>query len=357
MILAAMAAGVITVSCDREPKFKIAGEVTGGEGKTLVLSKPDFAGRWITLDSVKIDSDGKFTLESAAPGAPEIYRLSLGDRFVYFPIDSVESLKLTTSAANYGHEFTLTGTPDAERLSSFEHELLGFTATDSTARADFKKALYSKYIQDSKGSILSYYVLTKTINGVALFDPADKQDSKYYGAVATQYEQFKPDDPHGKMVREASIRAMRDHNSRSGKRQVVQAREIQILEIELPDENGKTVKLTDYAGKGKPVALIFGLMNHEDSPAFNRELAQLYNRLGGRVTFFDVSLDADQYAWRDAARNLPWITVFDASGMSSNVVRDYNLQQLPVIYIYNGNGDLVDRAASVKDLESKLSAI
>lgn len=52
-----------------------------------------------------------------------------------------------------------------------------------------------------------------------------------------------------------------------------------------------------------------------------------------------MSLDADQYAWRDAAVNLPWVTVFDPEGASSQAAARYNVGALPAFFIYNANGE------------------
>ena len=119
----------------------------------------------------------------------------------------------------------------------------------------------------------------------------------------------RPNDPHGKMVRDAALNALKQRNTAQGKRKVISAPELKVLDIELPDEKEQNVKLSDLVGKGKPVVVVFAMMNMEESPAFNRELAQIYQRKGGAVQFYHISFDADQYAWREAARNLPWITV------------------------------------------------
>uniref|UniRef100_UPI001959E02A DUF4369 domain-containing protein n=1 Tax=Barnesiella sp. CU968 TaxID=2780099 RepID=UPI001959E02A len=85
-----------------EPKFKVSGEVEGGADRSLVLEKSDFYGRWIPVDSVRIKSSGKFEMESDAPASPEIYRLSLDGKFIYFPVDSIESITVDSPAANFG---------------------------------------------------------------------------------------------------------------------------------------------------------------------------------------------------------------------------------------------------------------
>ena len=306
--MAAAGIALLMTACDNNPKFKIEGEVYGGEGKTLILAKPDFAGRWTVLDSVRVGKNGDFSLKYEAPASPEIYRLTLGENSIYFPVDSVETVRIETSADKYGSDFKLSGTPQAERLDAFEKEVMKYAASSQKDAEGFKRQVYSKYIMDSQGSILSYYVLTKTVGDKPLFDATDHDDAKYYAAVATQFEQYRPNDPHGKMVRDAALNALKQRNTAQGKRKVISAPELKVLDIELPDEKEQNVKLSDLVGKGKPVVVVFAMMNMEESPAFNRELAQIYQRKGGAVQFYHISFDADQYAWREAARNLPWIT-------------------------------------------------
>ena len=50
--------------------FRIEGEVSGAEGKTLVFEHSGLQGI-IPLDSVKLGTDGKFSFSWARPEAPE----------------------------------------------------------------------------------------------------------------------------------------------------------------------------------------------------------------------------------------------------------------------------------------------
>lgn len=356
ILLALGVATVLATGCDREAKFKIEGDVAGAEGKTMTLSKADYNGRWVVMDSVKIGKDGAFRVQSVAPASPEIYRLTLDGNSIYMPVDSIETLRLEASADKFAYDYTLTGTPQAERMAKFEKDLHKYASADGADAEGFKRQVYANYIQDSQGAIMSYYILTKIVDGKPLFDPANPGDTKYYAAVATQFEQFKPQDPHGKMVRQAAMEAMRKRNAEQGKRNVVEATEIRVLDVELQDENQRNVKLSDLVGKGSPVVVVFGMMNEQESPAFNIQLARIYNSRGGNVKFFHISFDADQYAWREAARNLPWTTVLDPAGTGSTALRDYNVAQLPTFFIYDAAGELRDRAASLDELQKKLAS-
>jgi len=344
---------VILPSCS-DPQFKVSGEVEGGADKSLVLEKSDFHGRWIPVDSTKVKSSGEYEIKSDAPASPEIYRLSLGGKFIYFPVDSVESITIDSPADRFGMEFTVSGSEQATNMAAFEKELMALDFTDEAKREEFKKNVYNKYLKDSRGSIIGYYVLTKIVGGKPLYDPESQSDARYYAAVATAFEQFRPTDPHAGMLRDVSLQALRRRNAEQGKKRVVEAEEIKLIDIDLPDENGNNVKLSDIAGKGKKTVVIFGMMNEKESPALNIALSELYDSLEGNVAFYHISFDGDQYAWRDAARNLRWTTVIDPAGMTSDALRSYNVGALPTFFIYSSDGTLTDRAHSVEDLRKKL---
>lgn len=344
--------GTLFTGC-KENDFKIKGNIEGGADKSIVLEKADFHGRWIAVDSTHISSGGEFSIEAPRPSSPEIYRLAMDDRFIYLPVDSTETLTVTGSAAGFGTDFNVSGSSQAEKMASFEKELMALDFNDKGKRDEFKRSVYSKYLKDARGGIISYYVLTKVVGDKPLYDLADENDTKYYAAVATAFEQYRPDDPHAGMLRQASLEAMKRKNMASGRQRVVEAEEIKLIDIELPDENGRSVKLSETVGNGKRGVMIVTMMNEKRSPVFNKALSDLYSSKGN-VAFYMVSLDPDVYAWRDAARNLPWTTVSDPEGRNSNIITKYNVGTMPAFFIFDGNGELVDRAFTVEELDKKL---
>ena len=338
-----------------DSKFHLKGEIEGASGDKISLEKSDFYGRWVSLDSIKVGKNGKFNISFPAPAAPEIYRLALNDHYIYFPVDSTETITVKTSVAGFGRDFSLSGSPMAQHMESFEKELQGISSISGDTNLDeFKKEVFSKYMQDNQGSVVSFYILTKTIDGKPLYDPANSRDAKYFGAVATGFKTRRPNDPRTALLERTTIEAMKKRNSEAGNYLQIEANEISMLDLELQDESGKLVKLSDVAGKGKPVAVVFSLLTAEDSPDWNFTLAQIYNRKNGSVEFYNVALDPDQYDWREAAKNLPWITVYAPSGLNSEAARLYNVGALPAFFVYNSSGELIQRPASLKEMEDAL---
>ena len=307
-----------TAACS-DPSFTVKGNISDAKGKTLTLEKADHAGIWVALDSVEIGNSGNFSFSRIAPAYPEIYRLQLDGNYVYFPVDSVETVTIDAPAAGFATEFTVSGSEQAIAMGNFEKELIAaapyLSIPDSAT--GFKRRVFSRYLQNANGSVMSYYILTKTVNGRPLFEiPAD---ARYFAAVATAFSQYHPDDPR-----------------------------LQI-DISLPDTSGRDISLSDIAGKGTPTVLLFSDLSDPSTPQLNAELRKLSG-----VRIYNVGLDDDQLAWRNAATNLPWTCVFANDSETGRLVGAYQVNSLPTIFLIDAAGSLKARCSSIDDLRRKL---
>lgn len=338
---------IVTLASCGEKKFKIDGDVQGADGQSLVIEKATSSGSWLAMDSTRTDGSGRFSLSVPAPGAPEIFRLRSGDRYFYFPVDSTENITLHAD----GRGYTLDGSANARSLSSFETQLAALPATaDEAALAAFKKKVFAEIIAPGHGNIVSYYVLTKTRDGKPLYDPKNPDDMKYFAAVATAYEQYRPDDPRAAMLKNIALEAQRNAAKAKGKKTVLKAQQIEFFDITLPDVDGRDRSLSEVVGKGKPAILVFTSMTAKFAPDYNVRL----QALADRANIYMVSYDADRYDWRRAAQNLPWVNVFDENGPQSEILGKYNVTQIPVAFVFNAAGELTDRVADPAQLASKI---
>ena len=352
-ILTLAAAAAMLTSCGDGNRFSVEGNIAGAADETMWLQSA-VSGRWITLDSVKTDSDGDFKYSRTAPNSPEVYRLILGDQAVYFPVDSLENIELNSKKGSFGTDYTLAGSEDAVIMMNVDKKVRELYNADEAAVEAYKKELV-KQILINPSSIVSYYILNKHIGDKPLFDPNVKADNKVYGAVANAYYSRKPNDPRTALLVNTFIRNRKVSPKEVAAGDTIYAVEAKILEISLPDEKGNKQSLTEVTGKGKTVLLNFTAMTAEESPAYNKLLSDIYNKYKSRgFEIYQIGLDGDITKWKMAAENLPWITVYDEAGINSRNIVNYNVGLLPMSYIIDRSGEIVARVVDQAELDREI---
>lgn len=348
-IIASATLTALLFSACSDPEFNVKGTISDGAGKTLILEKADHAGIWIPIDSVKIKNSGSFSIKHIAPAYPEIFRLALDGNYVYFPVDSVETITLNSSLAAFSTDFTLSGSDQAKALESFEKELIAASAglANPDSARNFKRHLFTSYLQNARGSVVSYYILTKTVGDTPLFSATE--DAPYFAAVATAMKEYRPDDPRLEMLTRTATAGRRSKKLESSQQSVLEVPEISYIDINLPAVDGKETKLSSLVGKGKPVALLFSDLSNPDTPALNAQLRTLTG-----LDIYNVGLDEDQLQWRNAAANLPWTCVFANDSEAAKLVNSYNLSSLPAIFIFDAAGNMKARCSSIAEVKKYL---
>lgn len=102
--------------------------------------------------------------------------------------------------------------------------------------------------------------------------------------------------------------------------------------------------------------LNFTAYSAPESPAINVELAKVYDANKGRgLQIYQVGFDSDEYLWRQSAKNIPWIAVYNPADASVKTLVDFNVGALPATFIINRNGDLVERVTDLSELSSAVA--
>ena len=101
--------------------------------------------------------------------------------------------------------------------------------------------------------------------------------------------------------------------------------------------------------------LNFTVYSAEQSPAFNLELAKIYEkRKAAGLEIYQVAIDEDEFQWKQSAKNLPWITVYNSPVTGAANLMSYNITTLPAIFIINRKGEIVERVENIADLDARL---
>lgn len=340
--------------------WSVDGTVKDGEGRRMAIEAFN-AGNWYVVDSVTIGGDGSFSYKADAP-APiaDVYRLNLDGRCIYFPVDSVDALQVQTDTARFGSDYTLTGTPAADKIVTIDRLIAASVAAhgEAGALADsvLKARLNDIAIHDST-CIAAYYIINKNIGGRSLYDLSRRRDLGVVGAVAQRFADNRPDDARAKWLTAIFLKARRLQNPNVGAVNMEVA-ESGLIDIVRFDNKGVRRSLAEVAGKGVPVVLSFTSYDIESSPAYNVVLADLQRKHGAKgVEIYQIAFDADEVEWKRKADNLPWITVWNSPVDGTDVLMKYNVGALPVAYVIDGSGVIRERVVDPAKLDAAVARV
>ncbi len=351
---------IVAVGCTNRHGWSVDGSVDGAEGKKLALEGFN-NGSWYVIDSVDVDANGKFEYLADAPAAyPEIIRISLDGESIYFPIDSIDAISITAHAADFTNGYTLSGNKAAERVQAVDDMIAqaikrnyGKSLAADTA---LKRQLVNEITADSS-AIVAYYIINKTVNGAALFDPNDRFDNRVYGAVAQRFASIRPNDPRTQYLTNIFLQGKAHINPSLIRTREIEAGTTGIIDIERYDNKGKLHKLSDVANKAKATVLSFTQYGIEASPAYNVILNKVYQRFHSQgLEIYQISFDDEEVTWKQTATNLPWISVWNSATDGADILIKYNISALPTTFIIDHNGDIIARVDDPNKLESQLAA-
>lgn len=367
---------VLFSACHNDANFTVKGVVSGGDGQVMYLENVGVSSVEL-LDSVKLTAAGKFEFSRPRPAFPDFYRLRLNNQLINFSIDSTETISFVADAGTFATSYSVEGSENCKAIKNITLAQLDATQAISRLRKEYEakqladtayaarvievantyKEAARKYIYTAPMSTAAYFALFQQIDGLLLFDLYDKEDSKAYGAVATSYNHFYPESPRSKHLYNLALQSLKVlRGQRSVNLDSVETKEIDYLDIELPDVKGQLRKLSEVA-PGKVTLINFTAFQTEWSPALNMTLGELYAKYQSKgLEIYQVSLDSDVHLWRNGASNLPWICVLDPQSVYSQIAALYNVKQLPALFLLDRKGVLVKRIEDPNKLESDVKS-
>lgn len=377
----AVAAMAGVTSCN-EKKFHIDGTITGAADSTLYFENMSLDGA-VKIDSAKLSEDGTFAFEGTAPTAPEFYRLRIAGQFINIAVDSTETINIKAQYPQMATQYEVSGSEDCQRIkelslmqSSLQAQVnaiarnpeLGAQAVaDSVSRIveAYKTRVKTEYIFKAPMKASSYFALFQTIYAggqpVLLFNPrTSEQDIKVFGAVATSWDTFYPNEKRGENLHNIAIEGMKDVRYLRSQQQAeeIDASKVNtsgILDFTLTDNTGAARSLSSL--KGNVVLLDFHLFADQNSMKRIMWLRELYNKYHAQgFQIYQVAIDGDEHFWKTQTAALPWIST-RVDDNTSSVLQLYNVQQVPTFFLLNRSCNVVKRDAQIKDIDAEIKAL
>lgn len=362
---AVVAAAVSLVSCSQGAG--ISGTLSDAPESEVIVKLLN-VNTYEVLDTVKVSKDGDFAYKvKIAKGQPEfIYLFHNDTKIASLLLCRGDKVKVIADTLG---TYSVTGSEESEKLQKVEKDftnfLLSFAATTdrmqgTEAGSDEAKEVQRelskqyidyyrncvRYILTNSGSMTCIPVLYQSINeNFPVF--SQQTDAIHFKNEADTLSKLYPDSRYVKALR---AEALRRQNILSVGTKLSGAKSMNFPDIEMPDMNGKKVKLSEV--NSKLVILLFWTATGAGNKLFNQDvLKPLYETYHDKgLEIYQVGIDTDKGNWASVVKSqkLPWINVCDGLGTASTSASIYNITKLPVAYFIQ-DGKLIDKSASTKE--------
>ena len=369
---------LVLASCTQKGKFHITGHITDAADTVMYLEHLTLGNGIQVIDSVKLTKDGFYEMSGDTIGNPEFYRLRIGNQCINLAFDSTETVTVDASLKNmsFGYKVEGSGVCDTIRLLSLklanlERQILrvsddrNYTMQERSDMIeqlikDYKTDVEMDIIQNRYGATYSYFACFQMLGGRLLFNPmTDRNDLAWIRAVANAWDQKYPGCPR---TQNLSNIAAEGRRNQAPAHQIVlnidnkKVKELGIIDMTFPDINGTERTLSDL--KGKVVLLDFTAFGMEGNQERTLQLRELYNKYHSRgFEIYQVSLDPDRHFWTQRSEHLPWICVHCEEGFDSDILKLYQVQEIPTYFLINRDCDLQSRMETTNNIKDAIESL
>jgi peroxiredoxin len=342
-----------------EGKVQITGKIENAPEGLVVLTQYTDS-RPKVLDTLEIGAGGEFSYELEVT-TPTFYELNLyGQRAVKLALfkedvdvkynfsdpgslqiggsgDSKEMLKLEKLMEEYQLAVNKLNEQYYEAMSKNDAETIKKIQLDAMT-------LESQQAEKVKTMITSMKDSFASLAAIGLLNP--KNDFPFIDELITKLNTNYPGT--------SSIMQM--------KQQLDEMRALSVGQVapdfELPDPNGKMVKLSDL--RGKYVLIDFWAAWCKPCRQENPNVVRLYNQYKDKgFEVFGVSLDRTKEDWVKAIADdqLTWTHVSDLKYFNSAAAELYKIEAIPATYMIDPDGKIIARDLRGPSLENKLAEL
>ncbi|ETD29636.1 TlpA disulfide reductase family protein [Prevotella nigrescens] len=365
---------VLMSGCGKE-MFHVEGAIGNAKDSILYFEHNGLTG-FTTVDSVKLDAKGAFSFASDKVNNPEFYRLRIAGQIINIAIDSTETVKVDAKYPQMATDYSVNGSYENEKIKQLALKQINLQAqcqalySEQPQAADslvqqliqaYKYDVSHNYIFKEPMKAYSYFALFQyiVVNNEArlIFNPTvDPEDNKVFGAVATSWDTYFPNSERGQNLHNITIKGMRDNRIAAANKQNIQieAEETGVIDLPLRDNKGNMHHLTDL--RGKVVLLDFHAFSLPDSPEYIMQMRELYDKYHAKgLEIYMVSLDENEHFWKESVATLPWINVYDNTGISEAYTSAATAT--PIIYLIDRSNTVVRNPAQIKNLPKEIEAL
>jgi len=315
---------------------------------------------WIFTSS-PIAEDGSFEIKAMVP-ITDIYRLRLDDKnFMMIILSPGEKISLSTKASQLNTEINITGSTHSQIL----YKALNSNQIFENTRDSLNRK-YGESQSDPKlaAAIIKSFQANDSLMKLNLVQQMEKNPASLAWLFFQDKLDMANDFPIIDKTETAMYKAFPDNAFvQQYHQQVEKERKTAIgsiaPEIELPNVDGKLIKLSSL--KGKVVLIDFWASWCGPCRKENPNVVKLYNEVKGQgFEVFSVSLDKDRDAWIKAIAKdgLIWKNhVSDLKYWKSAGALTYGVNSIPYTVLLDKKGKIVAKKLRGEELDKKVKEL
>lgn len=371
-----LAAAALMLTACGDKQFRVEGTIENAADSTLYFENVSLTGP-VTVDSVKLGSDGAFSFHTEAAEAPEFYRLRIAGQIINVPADSTETVTVKARYPEMSWKYDIAGSESAKKVQELAYRQIALQnrciqisqspALSASQSADsiegvieaYKREIRERYIVAAPMKAYAYFALFQAVGDRLVFDPrSSKDDIKMFAAVATSWDTFYPEAERGKNLHNIAIEGMRTQRLVAQRRQglTVDASKVNVtsvIDLALLDNRGTLRRLSSL--KGRVVLLDFHTFEAGASTKRIMNLRSLWAKYHAQgLEIYQVAEGSNEHYWKTAVAALPWVSVFDEDGSAAAT---YNVGQLPTFFLLDRQCAPYKRDAQIQDLEAEIQTL
>ena len=364
-------------SCKNKDNFTIEGTISNANADYVYLEKLELSGP-TPVDSAKLENDGSFKFAGAV-SEPTFFLLKLNlVKFVTLLVDSTDQVNFSADYINLTKAYKVEGSLGSElvaelskhlqttnlkmdsittiiKLSSkdknFEERLAVWQAEIDTIKAD-QVAYSTQFVLDNPFSLASVLAIYQKFSDGSFII----QDLQTIKVAASALHSMYPNSSHTQALYEDTKRMMQQAKNLQMK-QMIEKYGQNSPDITLKDAYGKDVTLSDF--RGKHVLLQFWASYDRASRIQNPVLKENYNKFKRKgFEIYQVSVDSMKGDWLQAVEEdqLNWTNVSIINSDYTALMK-FNVNQIPMNYLLDEEGSIVDKNLQGPALYAKLNEI
>jgi len=367
--------------CSRKNSFTVEGWLKEPKQEYIYISKIDI-NLPVIIDSSKIAGNGKFSFRIKT-GEPDFYQIGYSESdFANLLAEPGEKIRLMFNGTDLHSDYTVSGSEGSEQVQALDLRLL-----ETKMKIDSLNIIYEKASKepdfDKKAPILENEYLNvikeqrrfniqfilqnmHSLSAIkALYQRIDDntyvlyetRDLQYLKIVSDTLGRYYPGSRHTKALISNFEQELKEFNALKFQMAASDLPEAK-LDPDLKDINGRRIALSSL--RGKYVLLAFWSAQSRDCITDNlqlKEFYRLYNRRGFEI--YQINLDENESVWRTAVKydELPWISTREDDPANPKNARLYNVQTLPMNYLYDPEGNIIGTKLHGRNLQIKLNQI